>query len=46
MLDDIRNGEGGRLDVLAASDDLEVWADGAEVLVGVLIGQVAEAECL
>lgn len=44
--DDLRQRQGGGLDVEAALDDLEVWRDGAEVLVGRLIGQVAKAEGL
>lgn len=44
--DDLREGEGGGLDVEAALDDLEVRRDGAEVLVRRLVGQVAEAEGL
>lgn len=46
VLDDVCDGEGGGLDVLAAADDLEVRADGAEVLVGGLVGEVAEADGL
>lgn len=46
VLDDVCDGEGGGLDVVAAADDLEVWADGAEVLVGCLVGEVAQAEGL
>lgn len=44
--DDLGEGEAGGLDVEAALDDLEVGRDGAEVLVGGLVGQVAEAEGL
>lgn len=44
--DDLRQGQGGGLDVEAALDDLEVRRDGAEVLVRRLVGQVAEAEGL
>jgi hypothetical protein len=44
--DDLGDGEGGGLDVVAALDDLEVGGDGAEVFVGWLVGQVAEAEGL
>lgn len=46
VLDDAGDGEGSRLDVVAAADDLEVRAHGAEVFVGVLVGEVAEAEGL
>lgn len=46
MGDDLRQGQGGGLDVKAALDDLEVRRDGAEVLVRRLVGQVAEAEGL
>lgn len=46
MLDDVCDGEGCCLDVLAAADDLEIGADGAEVLIGVLVGEIAEAEGL
>jgi len=44
--DDLRQGEGGGLDVVAALDDLEVGRYRAEVLVCALVGQVAEAEGL
>lgn len=44
--DDLCEGEGGGLDVVAALDDLEVGGDGAEVFVGLLVGEVAEAEGL
>ena len=44
--DDLRQGQGGGLDVEAALDDLEVRRDGAEVLVGRLVGEVAEAQGL
>lgn len=44
--DDLREGQGGGLDVEAALDDLEVGRDGAEVLVGRLVGQVSQAEGL
>lgn len=44
--DDLGQGQGGGFDVEAALDDLEVWRDGAEVLVRRLVGQVAEAEGL
>jgi hypothetical protein len=46
VLDDAGDGEGGGFYVVAAADDFEVWADGAEVFVGVFVGQVAEAEGL
>lgn len=44
--DDLGEREGRGLDVEAALDDLEVRRDGAEVLVGGLVGQVSEAERL
>ena len=44
--DDLGQRQGGGLDVEATLDDLEVGGDAAEVLVGVLVGQVAEAEGL
>lgn len=43
---DLRQGQGGGLDVEAALDDLEVRRDGAEVLVCRLVGQVSEADGL
>lgn len=46
VLDDVGDGQRGGLDVVAALDDLEVGRDGAQVLVRVLVGQVAEAERL
>lgn len=44
--DDLGQGEGGGLDVIAALDDLEVRRDRSQVLVRVLVGQVSEAERL
>ena len=44
--DDLGDGQGGGLDVVAALDNLEVRRDGAQVLVRVLVGEVAEAERL
>lgn len=44
--DDLRQGEGRGLDIGAALDDLEVRRQGAEVLVGVLVGEVAETQRL
>lgn len=44
--DDLGQRERGRLDVKAALDDLEVGRYRAEVLVGRLVGQVAQAESL
>lgn len=44
--DDLGQRQGRGLDVKAALDDLEIGRDGAEVLVGALVGQVAEAEGL
>lgn len=46
MRDDLGEREGRGLDVEAALDDLEVRRDGAEVLVGGLVGQVSETEGL
>ncbi len=44
--DDLGQRKGGGLDVKAALDDLEVGGDGAQVLVGLLVSEVAEAERL
>lgn len=38
MGDDLGEGQGGGLDVVAALDDLEVGRDGAEVFVGGFVG--------
>jgi hypothetical protein len=38
--------EGSRLDIVTAFDNLEVWCDGAKVLVGLLVCEVAEAQRL
>lgn len=46
MGDDLREGQGCGFDVVPALDDLEVWRDGAEIVVGVFVGEVAQAECL
>lgn len=46
VLHDGGYGQGGGLDIVPALDDLEVRGDGAEVLVGRLVGQIAEAEGL
>jgi hypothetical protein len=46
MGDDLGEGQGSGLDIEAALDDLEVGGDGAEVLVCVLVGQVAQAQSL
>lgn len=46
MGDDLGQRQGGGLDIEAALDDLEIGRDGPEVLVGVLVGEVAEAEGL
>lgn len=44
--DDFRGSEVGGFDVVVALDDLEVGGDGAEVVVGFPVGEVAEAEDL
>lgn len=44
--DDLRQRQRRGLDVVPALDDLEVGRDGAQVLVRVLVGQVAEAQRL
>lgn len=44
--DDLGKREGGGLDVVAALDDFEVGGDGAEVFVGGLVGEVAQAQGL
>lgn len=41
MRDDLGEREGGGFGVEFALDDLEVWGDGAEVLVGGLVCEVA-----
>ena len=46
MRDDFGEGEVGGLGVEIALDDLEVRGHGAEVVVGFLVGQVAETEDL
>lgn len=46
MGDDLGQREGRGLDIEAALDDLEIGGDGAKVLVGVLVGEVAETEGL
>lgn len=44
--DDLADGQGRGLDVVPAADDLEVRRDGAEVVVGRAVRQVAQAEGL
>ena len=44
--DDLRQGERRGFDIGAALDDLEVRRQGAQVLVGVLVGEVAETQGL
>lgn len=44
--DDLCEGQGSSFDVVAALDDLEVGSYGAQVLVGLLVGEVAETEGL
>lgn len=44
--DDLGQRQGRGLDIEAALDDLEIRRHGAEVLVGVLVGEVAEADSL
>lgn len=44
--DDLGQRQRGGLDVVAALDDLEVGRDGAQVVVGGLVGEVAQAERL
>ena len=46
MGNDFREGKVGGLGVEIALDDLKVRGDGAEVVVGFLVGQVAETEDL
>lgn len=46
MGDDLGQREASRFDIVAALDDLEVWSDGAQVLVRVSVRQVAQAESL
>lgn len=44
--DDLGEGEAGSFNVVAALDDLEIRCDGAQVFVGVAVGEVSEAEGL
>lgn len=44
--DDLRQGERRGFDIGAALDDLEVRRQGAQILVGVLVGEVAETQGL
>lgn len=46
MSDDFGEGEVGGLGVKITLDDLEVRRDGAKVVIGFLVGQVAETEDL
>lgn len=46
MGDDLRQREGGGLDVIAALDDLQIRRNRSQVLVRVLVGQVSEAQRL
>ena len=44
--DNLGQRQGGGLDIEAALDDLDIGRDRAEVLVGLLVGEVSEAQRL